>query len=72
MATKQIHDSKSQVGVGSNYAATTAINSVMLSKKASVPPMYSHDVSKLTNNHNFEFVNTSLMSTGGKQRQGRN
>jgi len=39
MATKQIIDSKSVLGGGSNYAATTAINSVMHSKKASVPPM---------------------------------
>jgi len=37
MATKQNNDSKSQAAMGaaSNYAETTAINSVMLSKKAS-------------------------------------
>ena len=54
------------------YAATTAVNSVMHSKKTSVPPVISTDVSKLSNNHNFEFANASLMSTGGKQRVGRN
>ena len=69
MATKFNNDIKSQAGMASNYAATTAINSVMASKKQSLqgsPPVQSVHASKLTNNHNFEFVNTSLMSAGGK------
>ena len=55
MSANKIHDRKSSVAGGiSNYAATTAINSAIMSKKGSlapgVAPMASGEASKLSNN----------------------
>lgn len=53
MSANKINDRKSSVAGGlnvSNYAATTAINSVIMSKKGSLAPAVANEASKLSNN----------------------